>query len=623
MRLWAKDLLVSAGDDARTACGSTQLCSGLECGVEGGLHTVRETWEDEGWVGDRGRSVDDPYETFVSKMEADGKAEDEIWESLPECNSEGAALFDARNGFNELHRYCMLWQVRHRWAKGSRMAFNCYRHFQTVIVRRGEGRSAHILYGEEGLAQGYPLAMALYGIALLPLAEKLKEALPDAIVPWFADDAAAVGNAVDCASVLDFLMAKGPTYGYYPEPKKTIYIGKLEDESGAKAAFLSHGHRVEFTQGHRYLGGFIGGEPEKEEWVRAKVEKWADGVKILSSIAKRYPQTAYAGLTIWLQAEWQYVARTVPGINHIFEPVEQAIRRYFIPALLGVEVVDAELRTLLAGGLKQGGLGIRNAVDSANALYEASKKACSELVECMLSDKKLNLAVHRQTVRSASVHARKDRVMLEDGFAERRAERIGLREKWRLKRAKTAGIWLAVVPSRLNGTELTAEEFRDNLGLRYNLAPLFIPDKCDGCGAAMNVEHALSCKVGRLVHIRHDDVADEFGYLCGLALKPSRVSHEPVINSSGSASGPGSETQTANASTPQVQRPHRGTRVNLDDIQTAADEREDQTHSPYVAGNENRGDIAVDGFWRTFPPRDCRKTTLFLPFKLKCYFKKI
>ena len=276
--------------------------------MEGGLHSVREAWAEEGWIGDRGRRPDDPFKEFVTKMETAGEAEDEVWDNLPECTSEGTALFDARNGFNQLHRYPMLWNVRHRWAKGSRFAFNSYRHIQMVIVRRGEGRQAHVISGEEGVAQGDPMAMALYGIALLPLAEKLKRAFPDAITPWFADDAAAVGNALDCANVLEFLMEKGPKYGYYPEPEKTKHIGKLEDESGAKAAYLAKGLRVEFTQGHRYLGGFLGGEPEKEEWVRAKAEKWADGVKILASIAKQYPQTAFAGLTISLQAEWQYVA---------------------------------------------------------------------------------------------------------------------------------------------------------------------------------------------------------------------------------------------------------------------------------------------------------------------------
>jgi hypothetical protein len=40
-----------------------------------------------------------------------------------------------------------------------------------------------------------------------------------------------------------------------------------------------------------------------------------------------------------------------------------------------------------------------------------------------------------------------------------------------------------------------------------------MPNDCDGCGAKMTVEHALSCKMGGLVHIRHDDVADEWRHV--------------------------------------------------------------------------------------------------------------
>ena len=48
----------------------------------------------------------------------------------------------------------------------------------------------------------------------------------------------------------------------------------------------------------------------------------------------------------------------------------------------------------------------------------------------------------------------------------------------------------------------------------------------------MTVEHALACKVGGLVHIRHDDVADEWRHLCALAFSPGRVEREPSIYSS-------------------------------------------------------------------------------------------
>ncbi len=79
------------------------------------------------------------------------------------------------------------------------------------------------------------------------------------------------------------------------------------------------------------------------------------------------------------------------------------------------------------------------------------------------------------------------------------------------KRSCAAGAWLSVFLNRLNGTDLSADEWRDNVRLRYNHSPLEMPAACDGCGAKMTVEHApLSCKTSGLVHIRHDDVADEW-----------------------------------------------------------------------------------------------------------------
>ncbi len=84
-------------------------------------------------------------------------------------------------------------------------------------------------------------------------------------------------------------------------------------------------------------------------------------------------------------------------------------------------------------------------------------------------------------------------------------------------------------PNRLNGTSLLADEWWDNVRLRYNHSLLDMPAACNGCGAKMLVEHALSCKVGSLVHIQHDDVADEWRHLCGTVLSPSQVEREPRI----------------------------------------------------------------------------------------------
>jgi hypothetical protein len=231
-----------------------------------------------------------------------------------------------------------------------------------------------------------------------------------------------------------------------------------------------------------------------------------------------------------LQQEWCYVARTCPDIGALFEPVEKEILGSFLPALLGVEFVDADLRAQIAQGVTQAGLAIRNPVDVAHQLFESSKQATEEIVSSLRHGTELNLAEHRQKVRGASKYARDMRNMDDVAANEARAREKGIRVKNRLERAGLSGIWLTCVPNRFNGTEISMEEWRDNFRLRYNLAPLAMPECCDGCGHRMSVEHALSCKIEGLVHIRHDNVAQEFGHLCGLAFKPSRVSYEPLIN---------------------------------------------------------------------------------------------
>ena len=94
---------------------------------------------------------------------------------------------------------------------------------------------------------------------------------------------------------------------------------------------------------------------------------------------------------------------------------------------------------------------------------------------------------------------------------------------------KDTGAWLHAVPTTYNGTELSASEFRDRLHMRYCLEPLNLNTHCDGCGAKFSITHALSCKVGGLVHLRHNEVKEELALLCSQAFSPSAVRDEPMI----------------------------------------------------------------------------------------------
>ena len=85
----------------------------------------------------------------------------------------------------------------------------------------------------------------------------------------------------------------------------------------------------------------------------------------------------------------------------------------------------------------------------------------------------------------------------------------------RLHRATRNGAWLSAVPHRLNGTDLSLEEFRDNILLIYGLMHQDIPATCDGCGKRFSINNAPSFQKGGFVLARHDDAAKEW---CGIVI---------------------------------------------------------------------------------------------------------
>jgi hypothetical protein len=114
-----------------------------------------------------------------------------------------------------------------------------------------------------------------------------------------------------------------------------------------------------------------------------------------------------------------------------------------------------------------------------------------------------------------------------------------------------------VIPNSLNGTALSADEFRDSTRIRLGLPILGTPPTCDGCDQAFTLGHSQQCKKGGLVRIRHEDLKGEFASLCSSAFAPGAVRDEPLIHT--------------------YRAPAEGT----------------------AAGNEAelRGDIATHGFW--------------------------
>ena len=75
-------------------------------------------------------------------------------------------------------------------------------------------------------------------------------------------------------------------------------------------------------------------------------------------------------------------------------PIKDALRKAFIPALLGEKEINDDLRSLCAYSVKQAGLGIRNPVEAASSLLTTSVTATSVLVDSLLGQTDLDLVSH-------------------------------------------------------------------------------------------------------------------------------------------------------------------------------------------------------------------------------------
>ena len=81
----------------------------------------------------------------------------------------------------------------------------------------------------------------------------------------------------------------------------------------------------------------------------------------------------------------------------------------------------------------------------------------------------------------------------------------------------------------MNGTELGEQEWRDALFLQYGLEPPDLPKYYDGCNSKFTICHALDCKRGGLVTVRHNELRDGHRYLAGKSFTPSHIRDDPLV----------------------------------------------------------------------------------------------
>jgi len=373
------------------------------------------------------------------------------------------------------------------------------------------------------------------------------------------------GPVRSIAKAMRLLAEQGPARGYYPEPAKSIFLCRPQDDDAARRILAEFAFR--HLDGHRYVGGFIGTAARRDEWLAPQIQQWVSGVHQLAKVARRYPQTAYAGLVRSLQTEWTYLQRVVPGADAAFQPIEEALQGAFLPALFALPQTETDmLRPQSKLPVRFSGLGIADPTSTGQEGYDASVTMTEALARSLLQLQPLDATEHSNAAREATRLAHASRTAAHTSAMAALQSEADPTDARRIGRAAETGAWLTAMPDSLNGTDLTREGFRDSLRLRHGLLPSHLPDRCDACKARFTVGHALTCTHGGLILQRHEDVAGEWHALCAQAMTPSAVSDEPLIP----------------------------TDQDAEDVIPAAGANPPHGSLPPAL----RGDVAVHGFWR-------------------------
>jgi hypothetical protein len=119
----------------------------------------------------------------------------------------------------------------------------------------------------------------------------MRETMPEALQPWYCDNAGAAGKALPNARCLDFLVKFRPQYEYFPEPGKSYYICKAEDEDAARQAFESFGLDINYSRGSATSAASLGAQRRRGNgwlgWWTSGWLQWSPSALLLSGILRQ------------------------------------------------------------------------------------------------------------------------------------------------------------------------------------------------------------------------------------------------------------------------------------------------------------------------------------------------
>ena len=138
--------------------------------------------------------------------------------------------------------------------------------------------------------------------------------------------------------------------------------------------------------------------------------------------------------------------------------------------------------------------------------YEASK-TISAPHTALIVQQSLHLLPNEDEVKQLVNNVKSERLARSKDSAMLIDQKLPESLQKTLSRAQDKGAsnWLTVIPLEDEGYVLYKEEFRDAICLRCGLTLKGLPSRCP-CNNAFNMSHALNCKKGGFIHMRHDEI---------------------------------------------------------------------------------------------------------------------
>ena len=419
-------------------------------------------------------------------------------------NTEAILLVDAANAFNSINRNVFLHNVSVVCPEIAIYVKNCYSLPSRLFIIGGfEIKSA------EGTTQGDPIAMALYAVAIIPLLLMIVEITtnssnnPSKVVA-FADDFTASGTTGNLKLWWNTLCQLGPKFGYNPGPSKSWLI--VKDSYFTKASQLFNDTEIKVTtKGKRHLGAVIGSEEFKTEYINSKIATWIEELRILCQIAKIEPQAAFSCFIGGFKHKLTYCLRTIPDIGDLVQKFDNVISTEFIPAITGGITLSTLERKLVSLPAKLGGLGIPIFSQISQSEYtnsiEITKKLKSSIKQQNRQyDPDEQMSKIKNKIKSEKVRKHKYELANIVNELTDHQKQLNL-----INQEAGASSWLTTLPIKDEGYVLHKQLFWDLIRIRYGWELSRLPENCE-CGSKFTIEHALSCKKGGFVSIRHNSI---------------------------------------------------------------------------------------------------------------------